>query len=211
MIISACTTKSNNLLEIDKVSKRTDISFSPLSAWTERNFFASTQYELQKQKTKTVLVSNSQQSASLLYKKVHINLNQTPYINWYWLVDHTYVNNQFEKEKRGDDFPARIYIAIKPKLGQIKPRALTYVWASHAQKLSHWKNPFSKNVEVFALETGDALTKKWIQEKRNLQQDLNRFFGQHIDAIEGIGVMTDSDNSKTFGQAAFSDLFFSAD
>ncbi|MGH1426607.1 MAG: DUF3047 domain-containing protein [Arenicella sp.] len=210
-VISACATPLDNSPLKSDTPERIDITFDPLSAWTERQFVASTHYELEKQSSKTVLVSNSQKSASLLYKKIRIDLNTTPFINWHWLVHHTYINNHHEKEKHGDDFPARIYIAIKPKLGRIKPRALTYVWASHAKKFSHWKNPFSSDVEVFALETGETLAQTWVSEKRNLQQDLHQFFGQHFDSIEGIGVMTDSDNSKTSGQAAFSNIFFSAD
>ena len=64
-------------------------------------------------------------------------------------------------------------------------------------------------MELFALQSGSELAGKWINEKRNLKEDLNKIFGQPINAIIGIGIMTDTDNSKTSGEAEFSELFFS--
>lgn len=209
LFLSACSTQPKD--EENLLQKKINIPFSPLSEWVERRFSGSSEYKLEHKNDLIVLTADSKNSASLLYKKIRIDLNQTPYLNWQWLVGHTYVNNVNEKVKQGDDFPARIYIAIKPRLGQIKPRALTYVWASHAEKFSHWKNPFADSVNVFALQSGEALVGKWVTEKRNLKQDLSKLFGQPIESIEGIGIMTDSDNSKTSGNGAYKNLFFSRD
>ena len=188
-----------------------NIPLSPLNQWSERKFVGATNYQIisKSPEKPTILLAKSNQSASLLFKKMSIDLNKTPYLNWQWKVHSTYADNINETKKSGDDFPARIYIAIKPQFGHIKPRALTYVWASHAKKFSHWKNPFTKNVEIMALQSGDELSGKWINEKRNLKDDLSRLFGQPIDAIEGIGIMTDADNSKTTGEAQYQGLFFS--
>ena len=191
---------------------RLSIPLAPLSQWSERKFVGSTDYQIisEPSSKSTILSAKSNQSASLLFKKMPIDLNKTPYINWQWKVQSTYANNFDETKKNGDDFPARIYIAIKPQLGHIKPRALTYVWASHAKKLSHWKNPFAKTVEILALQSGDEFSGRWINEKRNLKEDLSKLFGQSIDSIEGIGIMTDTDNSKTTGEAQYQTLFFSS-
>lgn len=209
VLLSACSTQQK--IEQTGTSQRLDISFDPLSEWVERRFVGSSKYQIKQQKGRTILTADSKHSASLLYKKIHIDLNQTPYLNWQWLIEQTYSSITNEHTKQGDDFPARIYIAIKPRLGGIQPRALTYVWASHATQFSHWKNPFTKSVNVLAVESGNESVGKWLTEKRHLKNDLSRLFGQEIDAIEGIGVMTDSDNSKTFGKAAYANLYFSND
>ena len=216
LLINACSTKSPSTAS-DK-NKDTDpgskqINLAPLSTWTERKFVGSTQYYIEKnpQNKQITLTAKSNESASLLFKKIHIDLNETPFINWQWKVKHVFSENVHEAQKKGDDFPARIYVAIKPRLGQFKPRALTYVWASHAKQFSHWKNPFTKNVDILALQSGSELTGKWITEKRNLKQDLTKFFGQNINSIEGIGIMTDTDNSKTTAETAYAKLFFSRD
>ena len=217
LFINACSTTPSTTSTTTLTSKKDsssdhiEIDLAPLSAWTERKFVNSTQYNIKKtaENKPPILIAKSHESASLLFKKIHIDLNQTPFINWQWKVKHIFSKNVDEAQKKGDDFPARIYIAIKPKLGQIKPRALTYVWASHASQFSHWTNPYTKNVEILALQSGPKLTGSWITEKRNLKQDLSNFFGQEIDSIEGIGIMTDTDNSKTSAEAAYTQLFFS--
>lgn len=209
IFLGACSTQSKN--ENTQTKQKIVIPFSPLTGWVERRFSGSSNYQLEQKNGITILTANSENSASLLYKKIRINLNQTPYLNWQWLVEQTYANTGNEQVKKGDDFPARIYIAIKPSLGQIKPRALTYVWASNAEQFSYWNNPFTNSVKVFSLQSGKALVGKWVMEKRNLKQDLSELFGQSIETIEGIGVMTDSDNSKTVGKAAYANLFFSSD
>ena len=210
--IASCTSSVQTTQQQEKTDlNRLNIPLSPLSQWSERRFAGATNYQIifESPEKLAILSAKSNQSASLLFKKMPVDLNKTPYINWQWKVQSTYSDNINETKKSGDDFPARIYIAIKPQLGRIKPRALTYVWASHADKLSHWKSPFTKSVEIMALQSGDELSGKWINEKRNLKADLSQFFGQSIDSIEGIGIMTDADNSKTTGEAQYQGLFFS--
>ena len=187
------------------------IIIASVDDWTERKFAGSTAYSLKTIKGKQALSANSNASASMLYKKVKIDLRKTPYLNWQWLIDNTITAEDGEQSRKGDDFPARVYIAIKPALLEIKPRALTYVWASTSPQFASWKNPYTNNVAMLALQSGKQKSQQWISEKRNLKQDLEQAFGEPVDFIEGIAVMSDSDNTKTTTNAAFSDLFFSVD
>ena len=213
LFLASCvnTTQKPSALAEKTNSEVLKIPFAPLEKWSERKFVGSTQYQIISNPVNNseILLAKSEQSASLLFQKIRIDLNATPYINWQWKVRDIYKDNIYETKKTGDDFPARIYIAIKPQLGQIKPRALTYVWASHAKQFTHWKNPYAKTVEVMALQSGDKFVGKWLKEKRNLKEDLSQLFGQEIDSIEGIGIMTDTDNSKISGEAQYQSLFFS--
>ena len=111
----------------DNIASNIKISFKPQASWVERDFKNSTDYILKQ----NVVMATSSNRASLLYRKIRINLNETPFINWRWKVSNVLSENHHEKEQNDDDFPARVYIAIKPDLGEIKPRALTYVWASN--------------------------------------------------------------------------------
>jgi len=179
LFLASCvsTTQKPSALAEKTNSEVLKVPFAPLEKWSERKFVGSTQYQIISNPVNNseILLAKSEQSASLLFQKIRIDLNATPYINWQWQV--------------------------RPQLGQIKPRALTYVWASHAKQFTHWKNPYAKTVEVMALQSGDKFVGKWLKEKRNLKEDLSQLFGQEIDSIEGIGIMTDTDNSKISGEA----------
>lgn len=193
-------------------TQRHSIALSPLNDWNQRKFTSSvTDYSLDTTDNQTVLTARSASSASMLYKKVQIDLNKTPYLNWRWQVAKTFPHNTNEQHRDGDDFPARVYIAIKPALLEIKPRAISYVWASHAKQFSTWPNPFTKNVMTLALQSGDAHAGQWQSEKRNLKEDIQQLFGMPIEMIEGIAIMSDTDNTNSSAIAYYHDFFFSAE
>ncbi len=184
------------------------VNFAPLTDWEKRVFNKHTDYSIIHEGDSVTLKAVTNNSASMLYKKLRVDLNTTPYLNWQWKINSTY-NDINEQTRSGDDYPARIYIAIKSKNGSIYPRALTYVWSNHSEKLSHWKNPYSDLVTMLAIESGNSLSKQWITEKRNLKQDLLNFFGEEIDSIEGIAIMSDSDNTHLSATGFYRNMFFS--
>ncbi len=69
-------------------------------------------------------------SASGLFKKIHIDLNKTPYFNWSWKIDRS-LKGLNERSKEGDDYAARICVVKKHALFFWKTRALNYVWSSN--------------------------------------------------------------------------------
>lgn len=207
-LLSSCATT----LSTDEVKPQKHIiSIEPIHDWTERKFVGSTDYALKVINGRHALSANSNASASMLYKKVKVDLNKTPYINWQWLVDSSISSNSIEKTRNGDDFSARVYIAIQPAALEIKPRAITYVWASQTKQFDSWRNPYNSDVIMLALQSGNSNNKRWVSEKRNLKQDLEHYFKEPINSILGIALMSDSDNTKTITNALYSDLFFSAD
>jgi hypothetical protein len=183
------------------------INFNDLSTWEERVFSKPTIYTHESDDTHLKAVSNN--SASMLYRQINIDLNKTPYLNWQWKISNTYQDIKNERSKQGDDYPARVYVAIKSRTGSLYPRALVYVWSNHSEALSHWPNPYSDAVIMLALQSGDLHINQWITEKRNLKEDLKHYFNEEIDAIEGIAIMSDSDNSHSYSEAFYRNLHFS--
>lgn len=57
-----------------------------LAGWSEKSFYGRTQYTIVEHNGDKVLLAESKNSASALYKKIRIDLEKTPYLNWQWLV-----------------------------------------------------------------------------------------------------------------------------
>lgn len=209
-LLTACeylfTQKSKN--QAHSAEQQATIHFSDLSQWQERKFAGSTEYTTIKKNHSTILKATTSDSASMLYQAINIDLNKTPYLSWQWKISNTYPKNINEHNRNGDDYPARIYIAIKNKNGNIYPRALIYVWSSYSPQFTHWKNPYSQSITMLSIESGDALAGQWITEKRNLKQDLKTYFGEEIDAIEGIAIMSDSDNTDSQATTYYQKISF---
>ena len=134
------------------------VPIQPLSVWQERKFVDHTRYSLVIDEGQPVIKADSQASASMLYQKMEINLEKTPFLQWQWKVTRTF-DDIDEKTKNGDDYPARIYIAVKGKFGSFYPRAINYVWSSTSPKGTHWASAYTSSTILIAQQSGNALFK----------------------------------------------------
>lgn len=189
-------------------AQQTPIPLSPLSLWEEQKFVGKTYYSIIEENGITVIKAKSNGTASMLLQETTIDLTQTPYINWQWKVKNI-IDNDNEKAKAGDDYPARIYIAVPNSFLSLYPRALNYVWASQLPKNTHWKNPYTDDVIMLAVQSGQQNTGQWLTEKRNLREDLEKVFGKDFKEIKGIAIMTDTDNLNVTATAFYKNIYFS--
>lgn len=189
-------------------TEKTPIELSPLSLWQEKKFVEQTHYSVIEENGTASIMATSNGTASMLLQKITIDLTKTPYLNWQWKVENTFKNLN-EKQKSGDDYPARIYIAIPNAFLSVYPRALNYVWASQSPQNTYWKNPYTDDVIMLAVQSGDINTGKWISEKRNLREDLKNVFGKDFNKIKGVAIMTDTDNLQAAATAFYKNIYFS--
>jgi hypothetical protein len=89
-----------------------------------------------------------------------------------------------------------------------RTRSLVYVWSSNQPKGSTWDNAFTDNAKVIALESGDADAGRWIREKRDVRADFRRLFGDDVDTLDAVAIMTDTDNSGQSATAWYGDISF---
>lgn len=186
----------------------TPVSLAPLSQWQHRAFVGETQYRIQYENNEPIIEAVSEGSASMIYQRLQVDLTKTPYVNWQWRVDRIF-SGADETTKAGDDFAARVYIAVKNTGFSLFPRALNYVWANQSAPLSTWQSPYTAGSIMMAMQGGDDEVGKWVSEKRNLREDLKRVFNEDITQIEGIALMTDSDNTGQVATGFYRRLFFS--
>ncbi len=179
------------------------------SGWKIRKFSGSTDYSLISVDGQLVLAADSRQSASAFYKKVKVDLDKTPILNWSWRKEQP-INPGNELDKKGDDFVARIYVVKSGGLFYWNTLALNYVWSYQHIKNDFWNNPFAGEKNKM-LSQRDALDLKnvWFNEHRNVAIDFKQLLGKDIRHIDGIAIMTDSDNSGLSAKALYGDIYFS--
>lgn len=181
------------------------------TGWQKKQFVADTEYRLIQHEGQSVLMAVSSKGASAYYREMDIDLTQLPYLNWSWKKMIT-LNPGNELKKSGDDFVARIYVIKGGGLFFWKTKVINYVWSFSHQKKQSWDNPFAgKNARMFAQRDASDAEDQWFYEKRNIKEDFKQLFGQDIDSIDGIAIMTDSDNSGLNAKALYGDIYFSAE
>ena len=175
--------------------------------WEVEEFEGETLYRVVALDGRRVLQADSASSASSLYLEREIDLTATPILEWSWRVE-TPLAVADERSKDGDDFAARLYV-VAPGEGLFGlPRAINYVWAYRAQVGESWPNPFTSKVMMVAVESGERDAGTWRTHRRNVRADFLRLFEREVDALEGIAVMTDSDNSGQSARAWYGEIVF---
>ena len=179
--------------------------------WKIKEFAGKTEYSIVNDTASAknwVLKAKSNNSASGLFVEKRIDLQKTPYLHWSWKTDKLY-SNLDESKKQGDDYVARIYIIIDGGLFFWRTRALNYVWSSSFKQGQTWANPFTANATMFAIESGEKNLGQWLDYSRDLRKDLKKLIGKKVRYIDGIAVMTDSDNAGQQATTYYGDIYFS--
>ncbi|GAB1259980.1 DUF3047 domain-containing protein [Aurantivibrio plasticivorans] len=186
-----------------------DFSSGQVVGWDEESFSGNTEYLIVEQLGVPVLQASSRASASGLTKKVRIDLWQYPYLNWSWMINNR-LPERDHQTKAGDDYPVRIYLIIDGGLKFWKSKAINYVWSYNLAKGSAWPNAYAgNNVVMIAARDGSDDPKRWYNEKRNVLQDLQKYVGPDVRYIDGIALMTDTDDTSSFVNSFYGDIYFS--
>jgi hypothetical protein len=177
--------------------------------WQQKIFSGQTDYSLTTADNLTRLKAHSDHSASAYYKKIKVDLNKTPVLNWSWRKLKT-LRPGDENEKSGDDFVARIYVIKHGGLFFWNTLAINYVWSYQHKKTQVWDNPFAGNrAKMQSQRDADDAEALWFYEKRNIAKDFFGLHGVKINQIDGVAIMTDSDNSGASAEAEYGDIYFS--
>lgn len=187
-----------------------EFSKGQLAGWEAKEFSGKTHYQITTEGNTVVLKATSQGAASGLGKKIKIDLAKTPVMNWSWRIDKK-LGKLNEQSKEGDDYAARVYVIVDGGLFPWNTKALNYVWSSNQARGTTWNNAYlPKNAKMTAIRGSQDKVGGWMREKRNVRADFKRIFGKDITEIDGVAIMTDTDNGKGQAAAAYGDIFFSA-
>lgn len=184
-------------------------SVSGLGGWKEQTFKGrkATQYRLAQDSGVQVLEADCRASASGWIWKEKIDLRHTPVLRWRWKVAQIYSGVR-EREKGGDDFPARVYVVLDGGWAVWRSRSLVYVWASAEPQGTDWASGYTGQAHLIALRSGAAAAARWQEERRDVRADFQRYFGLDVDAVDGVAVMTDCDDAGGAMRAWYGDLRF---
>jgi hypothetical protein len=184
-----------------------------------------TTYELVKHGEHVVVKAISDASASGLTKEVNIDPKEFPVVRWRWKVENLLKTSDATR-KDGDDYPARLYITfeydpdkvsvgkkLKYKAGQvlfgdIPIGAINYVWERKAPVGAIIDNAYTDFVKMVVVESGPQKVGAWIDEERNIYEDYKKAFGEEPPLINGVAIMSDTDNTKERVTAYYGDIVF---
>ena len=184
-----------------------------------------TRYELIKDGETVVVKASSEAGASGLTKEVRIDPREYPVVRWRWKVENLLKTSDVRR-KDGDDYPARLYItfeyepdkvAFSKKLkykagraifGDIPIGALNYIWDTKTPIGTIVENAYTDFAQMIVVESGPKKVGQWVVEERNIYEDYRKAFGEEPPLINGVAIMSDTDNTKERAVAYYGDIEF---
>jgi hypothetical protein len=219
--------ESPSVIEVAKFSSGTVGQAMP-DGWkplTFKKIPKHTSYEVVKDGGVTIVKAVSEASASGLIKPVVIDPKEYPIIRWRWRVENLLKRSDVNR-KDGDDYPARIYVTFEydpektsfsKKLkykagraifGEIPIGALNYIWETKTPIGTIVENAYTNFAQMIVAESGPQKVGIWVDEERNIYEDYKKAFGEEPPMINGVAIMSDTDNTKEQATAYYGDIVF---
>ena len=193
--------------EILKVFEFNDDEFKKLEV---RKIKKKTTYTLGSNDKGNFLKAEAQGVASGLGKELKINLNKTPYINITWKVEED-LSGIEENSKKGHDYAARVFVIKKTGATALSNRAINYVFSSNKSVGENWPSPFTKKSIDYVLSTTKEHNNEWVTVKANVKEDFKTLHGLDVNELNGVAIMTDTDNSKLKAVSYYQNIYFSSE
>lgn len=175
-----------------------------------------------------VVRARSEAAASGLIRRIEIDLAEHPIVRWRWRIENL-IESSDPTRRSGDDYPARLYIAFcyepdqvgllrratylaaRAVFGDLPFGAITYIWTNDTRVGSIVDNAYAGSfVKMIPVESGPERIGRWVEERRNVYEDYRRAFGAEPPRVEGVAIMTDTDDTGGRASAAYGDIVFLA-
>ena len=201
---------NTSLADEVKVFDFTELELSQLEVRKVRGADNKTLYTIGTNKNGNFLKSIADNAASGLGKEIKIDLNKTPFINITWKIEKD-LSGIKENTKKGHDYAARVFVIKKTGATPLSNRAINYVFSSNNDVGLYWPSPYTKkSIDNVIASTKNNLN-EWVTVKANVKDDFKKFHDLDVNVLDGLAIMSDTDNSKMKSIAYFQDIYFSAD
>ena len=191
-----------------KVFEFTDKELSELTVRKVRGADNKTTYSVGSNENGNYLKAIADNAASGLGKEIKIDLNKTPFINITWKIEKD-IPGIDETAKKGHDFAARVFVIKKTGATALSNRAINYVFSSNQDVGSNSPSPYTKKSIDNVLATTKTNLNEWVTVKANVKEDFKKFHDLDVNELDGIAIMSDTDNSKKKSITYYQNIYFS--
>ena len=207
-VISSLIFSISVYADIIKVFEFTEKELTELEVRKVRGADNKTKYTVGFNENGNFLKAIADNAASGLGKEIKIDLNKTPFINITWKVEKD-LNGIKENTKKGHDYAARVFAIKKTGATPLSNRAINYVFSSNSEVGENRPSPYTKKSIDNVLASTKSNLNEWVTVKSNVKEDFKKFHNLDVDNLDGLAIMTDTDNSKMMAVAYYQNIYFS--
>ena len=192
--------------------------------WTLAPHKNKTHYHLQKYQGKTVIHADAIASASGLIVPLKPKRVSDLNLAWSWKA---LANIATADNAQGsiDDAPLRLVLAFEGDKSQLPLKdqlafemaklisghdlpyaTLMYIWSEKSPVDTLITNKHLGRVKAIVVDSGTNQLNVWREHRRSIEQDYQNAFGERPGKLIAIGIMTDTDNTKSSVKAIYGDI-----
>ncbi|MBT6031346.1 MAG: DUF3047 domain-containing protein [Kordiimonadaceae bacterium] len=147
-------------------------------------------------------------TASMLFRYVDIQLNQYPFLSWEWFIEQGIYSDLSELTPEGDDHPARFYLSFEAENGDT--HRMEIIWGNKELHRGDWKHlKFSetRSFPHYVANGGEENIGQWHAEKVDLTELYQTLWGSAKGAkLKEIALFCDTDETDLKSIAYFSNI-----
>ena len=204
ILIMTCPSQTDEV----KVFDFTEKELSQLDVRKVRGADNNTIYTIGSNEEGSFLKAVADNAASGLGKEIKIDLNKTPYINITWKIEKDLPGIK-ENTKKGHDFAARVFAVKKTGATPLSNRAINYVFSSNNEVGFNSPSPYTKKSIDNVLASTKNNLNEWVTVKANVKEDFKKYHDLDVNELDGLAIMSDTDNSKLKAIAYYQIIYFS--
>ena len=156
------------------------------------------------------LKAQAKGTASGLGKEIKIDLMKTPFLNVTWKIEKDLAGIN-ENSKKGHDYAARVFVIKKTGATALSNKAINYVFSSNNNIGENWPSPYTKKSIDYVLSTTKEHKNEWVTVKTNVKNDFKKLHNLDVKELDGLAIMTDTDNSKLKAFSYYQNIYFSSE
>jgi hypothetical protein len=160
-------------------------------------------YSLKEEDGKYYMHVETKGGCTSIGKRINFSAEKSPFLSWIWRVENLPEGGK-ETGKKTNDSAGGLYVIFKGSF--MSNNVLKYVWSSTLPPGTVLSSPYNSRTKIIVLEGGPEKTGKWINETVNIKEDYKKCFGSEPPSVDAIGILTDSDNTKSLAAADYSDI-----
>jgi Protein of unknown function (DUF3047) len=191
--------------------------------WQHRTFPGKKpgRYEVVSVDGRAVVASESDASASMLRQTVRVEASQLSSVKFSWKVP-ALIDGADMRSGDKSDSPARVVLAFEGDRSKFSARdamlaelalsltgepmpyaTLMYVWTGDGDVDSVLKSARTDRIRKLVVEAGPSRLGQWLEYERDVRADFVKAFGEEPGALVGVGIMSDTDNTRGQARAWF--------
>ena len=127
------------------------------------------------------------------------DLQERPILTWRWRP-RIFPEGSDERHGRTNDSALGVYVGFPRVLKMLK--SVKYVW-SRIVPVGATATASAGFTKMLVLRTGPSQGGRWVEERVDVLADYRRLFGEDPDRPRGIGVLTDSDDTRSVAEGDY--------